>query len=145
MSSVARLVRAARIPPTLMFRQKAAAAADTDVSCVTVQTVHQHTAPVVDGDAQKILDGLEQSQQPPRLSRLKFLDAVTDRLAAAVKEAVGRLQPFDRLGTGQAKVERVASSRRIITADGKLHGRDELAQARIRCWPICPKGTSIRC
>jgi hypothetical protein len=48
---------------------------------------------------------------------------VTDRLAAAAKEALGRFQAVDSVGTGEATVDRVASSRRIITADGKLHGR----------------------
>jgi hypothetical protein len=48
---------------------------------------------------------------------------VGDRLAQAVREATGRLQPADRIGMGQAKVDRVASSRRIVTADGKFHGR----------------------
>ena len=42
------------------------------------------------------------------------------RLARAVSEATNRLEVFDRLGTGEAKVERVASARRIHDANGKL-------------------------
>ncbi len=103
-----------------LFRRKLAAGAGTDVSCVAVQTVHQHTAPYTDSDAQKLL---EKTESPPLFADLKFLGEVTDRLAAAVKKSLDDLQPFDSIGTGEAKVDRVASSRRIITADGKFHGR----------------------
>ncbi len=102
------------------LRRKAAEAAGTDVSRVTIQVIHQHAAPAVDADAQKILDTID---KPPAYLDLKYVAAVGDRLAAAVREAAGRLQPVDRIGTGQAKVDRVASSRRIITADGKFHWR----------------------
>jgi hypothetical protein len=53
----------------------------------------------------------------------KFLDEVTDRLAEAVKSSLGELQPFDHIGTGQAKVERVASTRRIPIDGGKVRAR----------------------
>jgi len=103
-----------------LFVEKLAAAVGTDRSRVAVQCVHQHTAPYVDGDAQRLLD---QTPQPPRYVDLKFLDQRTDRLAAAAKRSLERLQVVDRVGVGQARVERVASSRRIITPDGKFHGR----------------------
>lgn len=103
------------------LRRKAAEAAGCDVSRVTIHVVHQHSAPAVDADAQKILETIP---NPPPYLDLEFVAAVGDRLAAAVRDATGRLQDADRIGTGQAKVDRVASSRRIITADGKLHGRN---------------------
>ncbi|NLF69311.1 MAG: hypothetical protein GX575_09690 [Candidatus Anammoximicrobium sp.] len=103
------------------LRRKAAEAADTDVSRVTIHVVHQHSAPAVDADAQRVLETIE---NPPPYLDLRFVAAVGDRLAAAVREAAGRLQDADRVGTGQAQVDRVASSRRIVTADGKLHGRN---------------------
>lgn len=102
------------------FCSKAAAATGTDVSRVTIHAVHQHSAPVVDIDAQTILDGV--AGAPAYLDR-KFQDEVTDRVAAAVKDSVGRLQPCDQVGVGQAKVERVASSRRLLSPDGKLISR----------------------
>jgi len=104
----------------LLFRTKLAAAVGTDVSRVAVQCVHQHTAPYVDGDAQKLLD---RTPSPPRYVDPVFLEKVTDRLAAAAKDSLARFQPVDSVGTGTAVVERVASSRRIITPDGKFHGR----------------------
>jgi len=103
------------------LRRKAAVAAGCDVSRVTIHVVHQHSAPAVDADAQRILETIPNA--PPYLD-LEFVAAVGDRLAAAVRDAAGRLQDVDRIGAGQAKVDRVASSRRIITADGKLHGRN---------------------
>jgi hypothetical protein len=103
-----------------LFRNKVAAGAATSPSNVAIQCVHQHTAPYTDGDAQKLLDRFDDF---PLYVDFKFLDDVTDRLAAAVKESLGRLQPFDHIGTGQTKVDRVASSRRVITEDGNIHVR----------------------
>ncbi len=111
----------------LMFQRKIAEAAGTDVDAVALHMVHQHTAPIVDADAQRILDSLDDS--PPYLD-LAFLDDASDRLAAAVKESLAGLQAVDRIGTGEAKVERVASSRRIFTEDGKFHGRMSSTRGR---------------
>ncbi len=104
----------------LLFRRKIAEAAGTDVSRVTVHCVHQHTAPYTDGNAQNLLD---REQNPPKYVDFKFLDEVTDTLAAAVKKSLDELEPFDRVGTGQAKVECVASTRRIPIAGGKVRSR----------------------
>ncbi len=103
-----------------LFREKIAAAAETDVARVTVHSVHQHTAPYTDGDAQRLLD---QFDDPPKYVDFQFLDQVTDRLAGEVSQALERLEPFDHVGIGQARVERVASSRRIPRGDGKITGR----------------------
>jgi len=89
-------------PQNLLFRSRLAEAVGTNASQVAVQCVHQHTAPS-GGEA-----GAE------------FLATVADRLAEAAKRALGQLRPFDRIGTGQAKVDRVASTRRIPTEGGKV-------------------------
>ncbi len=104
----------------LLFRAKLAKAVGTDVSNVTVHCVHQHTAPSYDGEAQKRFN---KEKDSVRIRDLKFLDEVTDRLAAAAKQSLSRLEPFDQIGTGQAKVDRVASNRRIPTKDGKVRWR----------------------
>lgn len=111
----------------LLFQRKIAEAAATDVDAVAVHMVHQHTAPIIDADAQRILDAVDGA--PPYLD-LAFLDDAADRLADAVKEAIADLQVVDRIGTGQAKVERVASSRRIFTDDGEFHGRMSSTRGR---------------
>ena len=105
----------------LLLRSKIAAAAGADVSRVAVQCVHQHTAPYVDGDAQRLL-----SRQDHPLNHyvdFKFLDDVANRLADSVQRSLKRLIPFDQVGVGQAKVERVASSRRVPAGDGTIQRR----------------------
>ncbi len=103
-----------------LWRRKVAEAAGTDPSRVAVQCVHQHTAPIADGDAQALLD---KQPSPPKCSDRKSLEALADRLAAAVRESLARLEPFDRVGTSEAKVDRVAANRRVMLADGKIHVR----------------------
>lgn len=100
-----------------IFQGKIAAAAGTEPSRVAVHCVHQHTAPTFDASAEQIL----QQQKPPVPHRnLKSLDEITDRLADAVRKSLAQLEPFDAIGLGQAKVDRVASMRRVFTPEGKL-------------------------
>ncbi len=95
----------------LLFRNRIAEAAATDAARVAVQSVHQHTAPYVDGDAYRLLQVL---RRPPLLMSDGSLEHLADRLSQRVKEAVTRLEFFDQVGYGQGQVERVASARRII-------------------------------
>ena len=114
------------------FRQKLADAVGTDLSNVVVQCVHQHTAPSHDASAQVLLEKFE---KPPKFRCLKFLDEVTTRLAAAAKASLSKMQTVDRIGTGQAKVDRVASSRRIIE-NGKFYGRmSSTTSAKLQALP----------
>ena len=103
-----------------LVRDKIAAAAGVDAKHVAVHTLHQHTAPYTDGDAQRLLD---QFDDLPLYVDFEFLDQVTDRLAEAVRQSLQRLQPFDHIGIGQAKVDRVASTRRIPIEGGKVRSR----------------------
>jgi len=104
----------------LLFRRKMAEGAGTDVSCVAVHTIHQHTAPMGDGDAFRLLDRME--NPPPHLDP-KFFDRTAERLGEAVRDSLARLQPFDSVGTGQARVRGVAATRRVRTPDGKIRVR----------------------
>jgi hypothetical protein len=101
-----------------LFRRTVAEGAGTDPARVAVHTIHQHTAPLADSDAYRLL---LQTKDPPACPDLKFFDQTADRLGAAVNESLGRLQPFDRIGAGEGKVDRVASTRRLIEKDGKVH------------------------
>ncbi len=103
-----------------LFRSKIADAAGTEPTRVAVHSVHQHTAPYTDGDAQRLL---EEFDDLPLYVDFEFLDDVTDRLADSVRKSLEALQPFDRVGAGQAKVDRVASSRRIPVEGGKVRSR----------------------
>jgi dienelactone hydrolase len=75
-----------------LFRRKLAAAADVPEAQVSVHTVHQHNAPIADIRAQLLLNG-EQSA-PPHLD-LRFMEEVTNRVAAAVRTARQELRPDD--------------------------------------------------
>jgi dienelactone hydrolase len=102
------------------FCSKIADAAGTTAARVAVQTVHQHTAPLVDVDAQKLMaeNGLQRAHLDP-----KVVDEIEQRLAAAVKQSLDRFEPFDHVGVGQAKVDRVASSRRPRDQAGNIQAR----------------------
>ncbi len=102
------------------FRERIAAAAGTKPSCVALQVVHQHTAPLVDTDAQKLL---AEAGAPEIHLDPKVVETIKNRLAEAVKGSLDRFESFDRIGTGQAKVDRVASNRRPVDADGKIRVR----------------------
>lgn len=103
-----------------VFCRKLAEAAGTEVSQVAVQCVHQHTAPYVDGDAQMLLNG---ATSPPAYADLKSLEDVADRLASTVRDALGKMQAVDRIGTGETKAQRIAATRRVPGPDGKVRVR----------------------
>jgi len=102
------------------IRAKIAGAAGAEAAHVAVQTVHQHTAPLIDMGAQKIMAeaGATQAHVDP-----KALDEIEQRLVTSVKQSLDKFQPFDQVGTGQAKVERVASSRRCRDEAGIIRPR----------------------
>jgi hypothetical protein len=101
----------------LSFRKALAGAAGTDPARVAIQCLHQHAAPYADEGAHRLLDAAPTPL--PHLSP-KYLDAVRGLLTGAAQEAVAHLEPFDQVGTGQAKVERVASGRRIRDEKGQM-------------------------
>ena len=103
-----------------MFCRKMAEAAGTDPGRVALHANHQQAAPVADSDAIELLRATE---SPPPLPDRRFFEDTADRVAAAVKDSLAGLQPFDRIGTGEGKVERVASTRRLMGADGRIHPR----------------------
>lgn len=100
-----------------MFREKLAAATETDISRVAVQTVHQHTAPYADGDAFGLLQAAE---NPPATPGMESLEGPADRVADAARRALAALAPYDGVGVGRAKVDRVASNRRVPIGEGKV-------------------------
>ena len=98
----------------LLVRTGIAQAAGTDISRVALHTVHQHAAPI----AHSLEPGPDPDPKRLRFSR-PSLEEIAGRLAEAVKASLAKLEPFDRVGTGQAKVDRVASARRLVAPDGK--------------------------
>jgi len=107
-----------------LFCRKAAEAAGTDAARAALHAVHLQNAPVADAAALALV----RAQAPAVYPDPKFFEEMADRLAAAVKQSVARWQPFDRVGAGEAKVERVASTRRVMGKDGRIRPRWSLVK-----------------
>lgn len=99
------------------FRRRLAEAAGTTPDRVAVQSLHQHTAPVLDADGVRLLHGDESLEL--RRHR-EFTKLVTDRAAESVRMALLKLKPVARVVGSRAKVDRVASNRRVPLPDGSL-------------------------
>lgn len=101
------------------FRDRLAGAVRSDPSRVAVQTVHQHTAPYIEGGGYELMARLG---KPPLMMSRRFLEDVTGRVAAAAAEAVKRLQPVEAIGVSSFGLDRVGSARRLMVY-GKLQTR----------------------
>lgn len=101
----------------LAWRRAIAKAAHTTIERVAVQCVHPHNAPFADVGAQQIIDKVPGA--PPGLD-LKFFERCVERVASAVQASLAKSQSFSHVGVGQAKVDRVASNRRVVGTDGKI-------------------------
>lgn len=99
------------------WREALAEAAGTDASRVTVHTLHQHDAPADDEESEALLaqhglGGIEYNAA--------FTTEARARVAEVVRGALASAAPVTDVGVGQAKVEQVASNRRILGPDGKV-------------------------
>lgn len=99
------------------WREALAKAVGTTVDRVAVHVVHQHNAPGVDYSAEKILAA---QGQPGLMYDKAFSEQSLVRVAAAAGKAVERAHSVTHIGYGMAKVEKVASSRRLFNPDGTL-------------------------
>jgi hypothetical protein len=119
------------------WRTVLAQAADTDPRRVMVASVHQHDTPVADLEAERIL---EKRMLAGRICDLAFHERAVQRVAAALRDSLPSARRVTHLGTGEAKVENVASNRRYTDRAGKVAfgrtsaTRDEWARAQ-------PEGT----
>ena len=98
-------------------RRALAKATHTVPENVAVQCVHQHNAPMADVEAQRLIEAVHGA--PPSLD-LKFFDRAVRQTAEAARASLARTARFTHIGTGQARVEHVASNRRILGDDGKV-------------------------
>jgi len=99
------------------WRDTIAKAAGTSRDHVLVSSVHQHNAPVVDRRAQRLLDavGLERE-----LYDETFHADCLSRLSDAVRKSLASPRSMTHLGISQAKVEHVASNRRVVDRNGSV-------------------------
>jgi len=116
------------------FRDALAEAAGTTRERVAIHCLHQHDAPICDFSSGKILEA-------HGLGPLIFDEVITRpaiaRTATALKAAVTSARPVTHVGYGQARVEQVASSRRIMGPDGKVRAvrYTSCADAALRAEP----------
>ena len=99
------------------WKKQLALAAGTSADRVAVHTLHQHDGPRCDFSAERLLatqdlDGLHFDDE--------FAQEAIEATAVAIREAIGEAQPVSHIGVGLARVERVASNRRILGEDGKV-------------------------
>ncbi|MDP6558228.1 MAG: hypothetical protein QGG71_26430, partial [Pirellulaceae bacterium] len=100
-----------------LWREKLAEAAGTTADRVAVHVCHQHDAPAADYSSGKILavHGMKGV-----MFDLAFADEGLRRAVRAVREAADKPRRATHLGYGKWKVEKVASTRRVLTPNGKL-------------------------
>jgi hypothetical protein len=102
------------------LRQRIADAAETEPSRVALQALHQHTTVCLDADAAQLL----YQHEPERLEgMMAFEREVAERIAQAVRASRTGWKEVTHVGLSQARVERVASSRRLPQEDGTIIAR----------------------
>ena len=99
------------------WRDALAKGAGTSAKRVAVHALHQHDAPGCDlSEAELLMPfGIDR-----KACDVPFQRGVLQRLEIAVKESLATARPFTQIGTGQVRVDRVASNRRILGDDGKV-------------------------
>ena len=103
------------------WREGLAQAAGTQPERVVLSCLHQHDAPLTDLVAAELL---AQAGLPGVLFDPRFEMDCIERTAKALRDSLDHAQAVTHLGLGKARVERIASSRRVIRPDGSVtYGR----------------------
>ncbi len=115
------------------WRMSLAEAAGTSPDRVSIHALHQHDAPGCDFDLEQMMlaHGQETGRFDPR-----FAWNVIANAASSVRQALEEAVPVTHVGTGEAKVEKFASTRRLLGPDGNVMfvrytstgGREDLRQ-----------------
>jgi hypothetical protein len=116
-----------------LWKKELAHAAQTSPDRVSVHTLHQHDGVECDITMEKIMSeyGIKDTPFDSAFQRKAIHD-----VAAAVAVAAKNAQQITHIGFGQAKVNKVASNRRILGADGKVEfsrwssGNDSIVMAK---------------
>jgi len=100
------------------FREALVRAAGTSIERVAVHTGHQHDAPACDFGAEAWL----KKQATPDMGRHDggFAREIIGKLEKTIIQAMRNPVPLTHAGVGVARVDRVASNRRIPGPDGKV-------------------------
>lgn len=99
------------------WRDALAKAAGTKRERVLVCCLHQHDAPLSDLRAEEMLTKVGLGGE---MFDVKYHERCVTRVAAALKRSLKSPQPITHLGLGQAKIEKIASNRRVVCEDGSV-------------------------
>lgn len=100
-----------------VLRDAMAKAAGTTRERVALQSLHQHSAPILDADAVRILHG----EGSPELARhIQFTNEIAQRTAIAIQGSLSEMKTVTRVAGTKAIVEQVASNRRVPQPDGSI-------------------------
>ena len=94
-----------------------AAAVQTTAERVAVHCIHAHDTPWPDRDAQDILDA---HGHPAVIMAGDWAEQVRADAADAATAAMDHMQPCTEISVGEAKVDRIASNRRVMGPDGRV-------------------------
>jgi hypothetical protein len=92
-------------------------AAHTTPDRVALHCVHQHNAPFIDREGNKLLKTAGVS---PLLYDETFVDRLIKRTSEAVRAALSPAQPVTHIRAGRAEVKQVACNRRVIGPNGRI-------------------------
>jgi hypothetical protein len=99
------------------FRTELARAAGTTRERVAVHCLHQHDAPGCDFQADELLRPLGLGG---KLFDPAFAHEAIDRIAVSIRKSLDKPLAVTHVAFGKAKVEEVASNRRVLGPDGKV-------------------------
>lgn len=99
------------------WREVLAQAAGTTPERVALQSLHQHNAPIGDAASHRLLAGFA---SPPSVMDLEWAERALKGVAASLEAGIKNAVPLTHIAHGEAAVEKVASNRRIMGADGKV-------------------------
>jgi len=99
------------------WRAALAEAAGTSIERVTVHCVHQHNAPFACLESERIVRA---QGDLPGIIDLEFYRRCLAAGREAVREGLKRTTAVTHVARGEAKVEKVASNRRILGPDGRV-------------------------
>jgi|SRR5579883_128703 len=101
-----------------LLREKVAKAVGTEAVRVMLCALHQHDAPIFDLEGQQLL---EKHKAGGAICDLTFFEKAVSRVADAAKACLKDASQVTHIGTGEAKVEKVASNRRYLDENGRVH------------------------
>lgn len=121
------------------WRLALATAANTSKERVLLSSIHQHDAPVVDNDAARLL---KQVGLDNELFDQAFHDRTIHRVAALLKQSLPEARPVTRIGVGKARVDRIASNRRVVSSKtGRISFSRGSSSGRVAEFAAAPVGS----